>query len=155
MATRAGPSLCSVFLIYLRMQMWQLHGESVPGEKGTHILGHIGECAAKMGWHLAWNPYTCVPIFMKKTLAMHALFKIFWGSMCVVLFQNRKKWVPIFGKITPRHGYSFEQLAAHPRPIQIWVTPPPKSGLQSLPLNLLQGNMHPFQPNSSPWFIPP
>ena len=98
--------------------------------RGTHMLRHTGMCRIFGSF------------FWKKSLNMGPIFhakipNYGFDFIGVFLWQNRKKWVPFFGKI-PNHGYlfleklplsmgmGFELPVTDPRLIQSWK--PPGSG---------------------------
>ena len=100
------------------------------------MLRHAGMCrknglvfarSSKHGSHVSWKKCVTIGLICEPQ-------KIFW-KFDVFLWQNRKKWVLFFwgGGISLNMGTYFwkiytlnmdvglELLAAHPRPIQIWI----------------------------------
>ena len=126
-------------LSHLFCEQWATLSNLVP-QGGTHMLRHTGMCH-NFASVFCKKSLNMDPIFHEKILNFGSDFKNFpnprkiWKFSMFLLLQNPKKWilffkiipklVPFFGKITSEYGYGFwaAGVAAHPRPIHIWVPP--------------------------------
>ena len=115
---------------------------SNPGGNLSSILGHTGTCRISLGRVFLqeipkhWSHFSC-----NKNIWVWFFVNLgIFGKLWVFLWQTRKKQVPLFpkksltlvpiyGKITPEHGYGSQAAggtpgAAHPDP-NLRPSPPP------------------------------